>query len=95
MDTFSLDVAAHTTDEARGASDLYYAEASGDWSFDGGGTFQWDWNAASPTKSKFQFTEDRVPAVSNPVSWVAIMDTKQEVINYRTPADFISATTFS
>ena len=95
MDTFSLDVAARTTDEENDASDLYYAEASGDWSFDGGGTFQWDWNAASPKKSKMDFTGDRVPAVSNPVSWVAVMAMRQEVINYPVPADFNSAKTFS
>ena len=95
IDTFSLDVAARTTDEENDASDLYFAEASGDWSFDGSGIFKLNFNAVSPKKSTLDFTQNQFPTVSAPDSWAPVMAKRQEVINYPVPADFNSAKTFS
>jgi hypothetical protein len=92
---FSLDVAARTTDGSNGASALYYAEASGDWSFDASGTFKLQLNAASPKDSKLQFTADKNPAVKDAGAWTPVLATRKEDIANPAPADWSTARTFS
>jgi hypothetical protein len=95
-DTFTLDVAARTTDGASNASSLYYVEASVDWSFDGSGTFKLNRNAASPKDSVLDFTAAKNPAVVvTPKSWATVMATKLEDTSALTTDKFINAMTFS
>ena len=65
--TFTLDVAASTSDAALGANDLRYAEASVTWLFHTNGTYTFDGKKAtwSPAPNDF--------VVSSPSSWAGTM----------------------
>jgi len=94
INTFSLDVAARTTDASNNASSLYFAEASGDWSFDGSGAFKL--NLQVPAKnSTLIFTADKNPAVVDAGAWTAVAAPRLENISNPSPADWFTARTFS
>ena len=68
-DKFQLDVAAITSDEANGASALYYAEARARWELNLSGTFNLVYNAISPKDSTLAYTPDLEKPLSAPMSW--------------------------